>query len=243
MSGTYCGSCGQKHVPDDEAGLLFLYSVLFDWWPHMVRAVRDAGWLLVQPGKLTADYLVGKRASQTHPWTLWMAVWVLHSALMLLCEDPAWYLTSDIAESTRSELVVIGKGAVALGQLLQGVTVVAVMPLAARWLLGSHSRGAVAHAVFAMHVSGALMLAEFPIAVYTWMARDTPAYEPVLLSLLLVYLAVFLAYPAMAASRVYKARPALGALFGWAWFGFVILRVVLVHNFELLFQSVVLSRL
>jgi len=74
IQGAWCHGCGQQAVATHRS-ILHLISEAFEGLTHMDgRVWTTLRRLAIQPGRLTRDYLDGKRASQIPPFRLYLVV-------------------------------------------------------------------------------------------------------------------------------------------------------------------------
>src|SRR6185503_11726641 len=101
LAGEYCTACGQRHEPHVHTLGHFL-SEAFESITHAdSRLWRTLGYLLVKPGRLTREFLDGKRARYLPPFRLYL---VISLAFFLIAGTPG-FLESDAVEGTPSERI------------------------------------------------------------------------------------------------------------------------------------------
>lgn len=78
VSGNYCSNCGQKFQPTKVPLRLFLDDVvetLFTIDNRLFRTLRD---LFLKPGKVTIDYIEGRRAKYLPPLRIYLSISVVY---------------------------------------------------------------------------------------------------------------------------------------------------------------------
>jgi len=105
LTGEYCASCGQHskhHVHSTSALFSELIEDLFHTDHRVWRTLRP---LLLQPGKLTAEYLRGKRVTYTPPFRLYIVLSLIFFLSTSLTHDAIEVVAPDEALSkiTQSE--------------------------------------------------------------------------------------------------------------------------------------------
>jgi hypothetical protein len=71
FEGNYCPSCGQSVVEVQQPVTHFLGDLLGSVFALDIRLIRSVPVLLLKPGKLSAEYIDGKRASHVAPFRLY----------------------------------------------------------------------------------------------------------------------------------------------------------------------------
>lgn len=88
LAGAYCQACGQKRIRDQDRRLGHLlgqaFAVVTDLDGRFLRSLRA---LLFQPGRLSRDYLEGKRRSWMSPMALFLLANVLYFVMPLGITD------------------------------------------------------------------------------------------------------------------------------------------------------------
>jgi hypothetical protein len=86
LSGQYCGNCGQRA----RSRLISMWELLTDAFGDLLeldsRVWKTLGPLLVRPGKLTYEYLQGRRASYMPPFRTYLVLSILFFLVLLF--DP-----------------------------------------------------------------------------------------------------------------------------------------------------------
>ncbi len=82
LDGPYCPACGQRDVDLERPFLELASEVLKETFDVDGRAWRTIKMLLAQPGRLTSEFLAGKRKSYTPPLRLYIFVSVTFFVLM-----------------------------------------------------------------------------------------------------------------------------------------------------------------
>jgi hypothetical protein len=105
LTGEYCASCGQHskhHVHSTSALFSELIEDLFHTDHRMWRTLRP---LLLKPGKLTAEYLRGKRVTYTPPFRLYIVLSLIFFLSTSLTHDEVDIVTADeaISKAAQSE--------------------------------------------------------------------------------------------------------------------------------------------
>jgi len=97
LTGEYCASCGQHskhHVHSTSALFSELIEDLFHTDHRVWRTLRP---LLLQPGKLTAEYLRGRRVTYTPPFRLYIVLSLMFFLSTSLTHDDVEVVTADEA--------------------------------------------------------------------------------------------------------------------------------------------------
>jgi hypothetical protein len=205
MVGAYCAACGQPQVDLTATTWHVLRDAVSDATDVDGRAMRTAR-AIGSPGRLTIEFLRGRRAPYIGPLKLFVAAGAILSTTWVVTRgvDARYYgFTPDASAGAYIDNVV-------RGLLAAGVTVAV-----ASWLLSRGRRRFLDEAVFALHVVAALALGTAAVIwigtgwKLAWVsAHRVPPWLPSL-----VYL-VFL--PAAAASLAYGAAATL-RVYGVAW--------------------------
>ena len=90
LAGEYCAACGQRDVSYERPIWGLVASVFQETFEVDGRAATTVRMLLTQPGRLTAEFLAGRRAAYTPPLRLYL---VFSIAFFLLI---AWFASSDL---------------------------------------------------------------------------------------------------------------------------------------------------
>ena len=99
----YCPACGQKDVDLDRPFPELLGEVARETFDLDGRAWRTARTLFLQPGKLTAEYLAGKRRTYTPPLRLYLFISVTFFIAMAWVAGQGWLL--DLGQSVETDAV------------------------------------------------------------------------------------------------------------------------------------------
>jgi hypothetical protein len=103
LDGPYCPACGQRDVDLERPFLELASEILRETFDVDGRAWRTLKTLFAQPGRLTSEFLAGKRKTYTPPLRLYIFIsvsffiimaWVAGRGLLL---DPAQTLEADAA--------------------------------------------------------------------------------------------------------------------------------------------------
>jgi hypothetical protein len=103
LDGPYCPACGQRDVDLERPFLELASEILKETFDVDGRAWRTLKTLFAQPGRLTSEFLAGKRKTYTPPLRLYIFIsvsffiimaWVAGRGLLL---DPAQTLEADAA--------------------------------------------------------------------------------------------------------------------------------------------------
>lgn len=91
LAGEYCQSCGQKRIHRHDFAIKHFFGHVIHEFTHMDsnKILRSFGTLLFRPGRLTADYLAGRKGSYINP----IRIYLTFSAIYFLF---AWSALSDI---------------------------------------------------------------------------------------------------------------------------------------------------
>jgi len=96
----YCPVCGQRRIRPDDLSVRHFFHELFDELANLqmkFKSVRSLRGLLT-PGRLTAEYLAGRRQSYLTPFK----VYLVCAALFFLSAPVAGFRLSSLIESDRS---------------------------------------------------------------------------------------------------------------------------------------------
>lgn len=77
----FCPECGQRHVPAAEASLWTVWGEYAEQGIRELRLPRTIWTLLREPGRLTLEYVAGKRRSQANPLVLLLLLVALQATL------------------------------------------------------------------------------------------------------------------------------------------------------------------
>ena len=88
----YCPACGQKDVDLDRPFLELLGEIVKETFDLDGRAWRTAKTLFLQPGRLTVEYLAGKRRTYTPPLRLYLFISVTFFIAMAWVAGQGWLL-------------------------------------------------------------------------------------------------------------------------------------------------------
>jgi hypothetical protein len=142
--GEYCYRCGQKQEPR----IVPLRALLAEWADDALsldgRLLRTLGPMLLRPGRLTAEYLSGRRASYVPPLRLYLLASALYFVVIALSGSDRFFFFQASADSMQSRRFIQ-----ALPQLM-----FVILPLFALLLKVLHlgkGRYYVEHLVFALH--------------------------------------------------------------------------------------------
>ena len=103
LDGQYCPACGQRDVDLERPFLELASEIIKETFDVDGRAWRTLKTLFAQPGRLTSEFLAGKRRTYTPPLRLYIFIsvsffivmaWVASRGLLL---DPAQTLEADAA--------------------------------------------------------------------------------------------------------------------------------------------------
>lgn len=174
VSGRYCVSCGQDQVDPRQAISQWVAKILQDEFSLDGRLPRTVVTLFRHPGRLTADWLAGRRGRHLHPFRLYLIASVSLFTVTFLMGLPLTGQGLELPEfGIGQTLQEVTANAVA-GRLQTLLTVGALVlvPVFALWLrliLRRSSHLLVDHLVFSLHQHSALMLlltAAWPILFF-----------------------------------------------------------------------------
>ena len=103
MDNLYCPACGQKDVDLDRPFPALLGEVARETFDLDGRAWRTARILFLQPGRLTTEYLAGKRRTYTPPLRLYLFISVTFFITMAWVAGQGWLL--DLGQSVETDAV------------------------------------------------------------------------------------------------------------------------------------------
>lgn len=178
LQGPFCASCGQRHIAVSDIGVSTVLFEGFDFWRDKFALVRDLGWLLVSPGRLTRNWLAGARVRHLHP----AKVWILCSAfaafaLQQVETDAAWveaYTTRAIDLSCEQGAAIewLRAADAAYTAFIGLVWTLIVFPWTVRLVLGPHRLGMAGYLVASLHASAAAGLVTATVFCFWDVARQ-----------------------------------------------------------------------
>jgi hypothetical protein len=157
--GAFCSACGQRHVPLDKLDLRHV------WLEYVEKGIRDmkpahtVRTLFTEPGRLTLDYVAGRRKSQANPVALFGFLVTLNLTVVRLqgLTPPVFSAPLQWASLPAEDVATI-EAAIAWFLGWATVALVYVQPLvsvpleaAVLWLVGE--RDALKAGVFTLHVT------------------------------------------------------------------------------------------
>lgn len=77
LRGPYCSSCGQHDIDYHRSFYHLTHDLLENLFHFEGKFLANVAWLLAKPGRLTADFVAGRRASQVHPLRFYIFVTLL----------------------------------------------------------------------------------------------------------------------------------------------------------------------
>jgi hypothetical protein len=87
LAGHYCASCGQRHEPHIRSLPHFMAEAVETLTHADSRLWRTLGHLLARPGRLTREFLAGRRARYLPPFRLYVVVSLLYFVLIAVLPD------------------------------------------------------------------------------------------------------------------------------------------------------------
>ncbi len=222
LGGEYCGSCGQRNVDLERPIWGLMADVIKETFEVDGRAWRTVRMLFRHPGKLTGEFLEGRRRTYTSPLRLYLVTsisffvfvaWLAQSGFLL---DPGQDPVFDAAVQARF-----------LSDDLPRLMFV-LLPVFALLMKAAYFRRLYFdHLIFSIHLHTAAY-----VILALMMPLEEMANELVGLAIaqfaLLVY---FLAYFAIAVRRVYRSRWWVTVLKSTAvLFGYMILVSIAIEN-------------
>lgn len=87
VSGKYCSNCGQKFQPTKLPLRLYIehtVETLFNIDNRVFKTLKD---LFLRPGKITKDYLAGKRATYLPPLRIYLSISLVYFLLVYLTDS------------------------------------------------------------------------------------------------------------------------------------------------------------
>lgn len=222
LDGAYCGNCGQRNVDLERPIWALVADVVKETFEIDSRAWLTIKTLFFHPGKLTSDFLAGRRRTYTSPLRLYLVVslsffvvvaWLAESgALLEPGQDPVFdaavqarFLTDDLPR-----------------------LMFVLLPVFALLLKGAHRRNLYFdHLIFAIHLHtlGYVVLA-------LMLPFENLANEHVgLMILQLLFFAYFIVYFVVAMKRVYASGWVVATAKSVAvLFGYMIVVSVAIEN-------------
>jgi hypothetical protein len=87
--GPYCSNCGERFLTPADLDLrhFLLHDLPDDIWHVDGKLIRTLRALFVRPGLLPAEYTAGRRVAYIAPLRLYLAVFLLHLALVAMSPD------------------------------------------------------------------------------------------------------------------------------------------------------------
>jgi hypothetical protein len=215
LVGAYCAACGQPAVDLAAPTWHVIREALAevtDLDGRMLRTVRA----LASPGRLTVEFLRGRRASYIGPLKLFLLAGTILTT--------TWILTRGV-DARFYNLSRGGSAGTYIDTVVRGSLAASVAVAVSSWVLGGRRRRLLDEAVFALHLVAALSVGA---AVVVWLgtawklvwgtATAVPGGVPALPYLLFL--------PACAGGLAYVVG-ALGRVHGGAWWAIVLRAVVL----------------
>lgn len=165
LSGLYCSACGQRVVEDADFSLIRLIrewvSAAFSLDSRGLTTLRR---LLFQPGRLSADYIAGRRSATFSPFQIFVLVTLIFFLLpdnYDLLKSPARWFFGDVEtlvaakmaalDLSRAELAILYDGQVSTVSKLGLISIVSALSLIS-WALGFARLAQLGkHLVMAMH--------------------------------------------------------------------------------------------
>jgi hypothetical protein len=192
----YCPRCGQAATDVNVSFPRFTAQFLSEAFDLDSRVARTLGPLLLSPGRITLDYIAGRRVRYVHPLRLFLVVSLLYFFLLAIVTSQALLDAGPVVddneiteEDSREVEELLGGRVMAgakraaedprdfVGDLIEsGPTVMfLVLPIFALLLKLLHPRRLlVQHLVFALHVHAVLFMIMTP-----WVLLGAFAPEPV----------------------------------------------------------------
>ena len=105
--GKYCSACGERFLVDHDFSLRHFF---LETLPHEVlhidgRFLRTLRLLLLRPGMLASEYLVGRRQRYVGPLRFYVIAFLLHATLAALLAGHGPSLSEHIRESDPTQLL------------------------------------------------------------------------------------------------------------------------------------------
>jgi hypothetical protein len=157
LAGAYCAACGQPKVDLDAPTLHVLRDALSDvtdFDGRVLRTVRAMG----TPGRLTLEFLRGRRAPYLSPLKLFLIVGTVLSV--------TWALTRGV-DARYYGYANVGSASAYIDTLVRGLLAASVTIAVSSWIFSLGRRRFLDEAVFALHVVSAVSLW---IALVIWLA-------------------------------------------------------------------------
>lgn len=200
LAGPFCAACGQAHRSPITSVRAFTAHVLDDVANLDSRLLRTAGALLFRPGRLTYEYVRGRRVRYTQPVTLYLLaaaafflvasfrpfLWVDTEQRQVVGALPGMMVGSSVADQKLQELEAEGVSLELFAErfvdAIQGflpaflVGSVAVFSLAVYGLHFRREPRYIPHAVFALHWTAfyLVVMAAARLAPAGWTAQILP---------------------------------------------------------------------
>ena len=105
--GRYCSACGERFLVDHDFSLRHFF---LETLPHEVlhidgKFLRTVSLLLLRPGMLASEYVVGRRRRYVGPLRFYVIAFLLHAALAALLAAHGPSLSEHIRESDPTQLL------------------------------------------------------------------------------------------------------------------------------------------
>lgn len=222
LDGAYCGNCGQRNVDLERPIWSLVADVLRETFEVDGRTWLTIKTLLGQPGRLTSDFLAGKRRTYTPPLRLYLVVSISFFVMV------AWLASSGILlEPGQDPAFDAAVQAQFLADDLPRLMFV-LLPVFAL-LMKSVYRGHLYfnHLIFSIH----LHTIGYVVLALMLPLEDIASQYVVLVIAQAVFLAYFLAYFVIAAHRVYGSSWPGAVLKSFAvLFGYMIVVSIVIEN-------------
>ena len=87
--GPYCADCGERFLQPHDLELrhFIVHELPHDLWHVDGKLIRTLRALLVAPGLLSTEYLAGRRVGYIAPFRLYLAVFLVHLAIIATAPD------------------------------------------------------------------------------------------------------------------------------------------------------------
>jgi hypothetical protein len=103
LAGPYCASCGQRHEPHIHSVPHFVAEAAETLTHADSRLWRTVGYLLARPGRLTREFLAGRRARYLPPFRLYVVVSLLYFVLIAVLPDASAPISLNVGESATAQ--------------------------------------------------------------------------------------------------------------------------------------------
>ena len=207
----YCPECGQENHNKQASTTILIKDFLGDFWSFDSKLFRSLKPLLFQPGKMTSDYLDGKRQKFIPPIRLFLFLSFIYFGLSLLMSED-WTGTITIDGGTPNEAAQEAFGEAIRNNMnllffmftpVQAVLVMLMFRTEKR-------RYYVNFFVYTLHLFSLLFIIGMVVETINWlstgMREKFTSFDRILLGLYILFITYFLIYTVVSLKRVFRKK-------------------------------------